>query len=242
MIKAVIIDDEQPARELIKVYLKDVADIEVVGEAANGFEGIKVIQNEQPDLVFLDIQMPKVDGFEMLELIEDPPAIIFCTAYDEYAIKAFEKNAIDYLLKPFSKSRLLDAIKKAQSNDKEDVKEKLPELLEFRDHLTRIVVKTGHRIDIIDVKEILFLEAQDDYVEIHTVNQRLLKQQTMKYYERALDDKQFVRIHRRFIVNITAIDKLDKFGKETFLAQLKNGVQLSVSAAGYAKLKHVLHM
>ena len=242
MIKAVIIDDEQPARELIKVYLQDAVDVEVVGEASNGFDGVKIIQNEQPDLVFLDIQMPKVDGFEMLELIDDPPAIIFCTAYDEYAIKAFEKNAIDYLLKPFSKSRLLDAIKKAQSSNKEEVKEKLPELLEFREHLTRIVVKTGHRIDIIDVKEILFLEAQDDYVEIHTGNQRLLKQQTMKYYERALDDKQFVRIHRRFIVNITAIDKLDKFGKETFLAQLKNGAQLSVSAAGYAKLKQVLHM
>ena len=235
MIKAVIIDDEQPARELIKLYLQDAADVELVGEATNGFDGIKIIQNEQPDLVFLDIQMPKVDGFEMLELIEDPPAIIFCTAYDEYAIKAFEKNANDYLLKPFSKSRLLDAIKKAQSNNKEETTQKLPELLEFREHLTRIVVKTGHRIDIIDVKEILFLEAQDDYVEIHTTNQRLLKQQTMKYYERALDDKQFVRIHRRFIVNITAIDKLDKFGKETFLAQLKNGAQLSVSAAGYAK-------
>ena len=126
MIKAVIIDDEQPARELIKVYLQDAVDVELVGEASNGFDGVKIIQNEQPDLVFLDIQMPKVDGFEMLELIDDPPAIIFCTAYDEYAIKAFEKNAIDYLLKPFSKSRLLDAIKKAQSSNKEEVKEKTP--------------------------------------------------------------------------------------------------------------------
>ena len=242
MIKTVIIDDEQPARELIKLYLTEVTDVELVGEASNGFDGVKLIQNTQPDLIFLDIQMPKIDGFEMLELLDDPPAVIFCTAYDDYAIKAFEKNAIDYLLKPFPKSRLIDAIKKVRAGGREQLIEKLPELLEFKEHLNRIVVKTGHRIDIIDVAEILFLEAQDDYVELHTANQRLLKQQTMKYYERALDSKRFVRVHRKFIVNVNAIDKLDKFGKESYLAQLKNGVQLNVSMAGYAKLKKVLHM
>ena len=242
MMKVVIIDDEQPARDLIKVYLKELSDVELVGEASNGFDGVKVIQNTQPDLIFLDIQMPKIDGFEMLELIDDPPAVIFCTAYDDYAIKAFEKNAIDYLLKPFPKSRLIDAVRKVQAGNPEESSDKLPELLEFKDHLTRIVVKTGHRIDIIDVSEIQFLEAQDDYVELHTANQRLLKQQTMKYYEQALDHKRFVRIHRRFIVNVNAIDKLDKLGKESYLAQLKSGAQLNVSAAGYAKLKQVLNL
>jgi two-component system LytT family response regulator len=242
MIKVVIIDDEQPARDLIKIYLKDRQDIEIVGEASNGFDGLKEIQNNQPDVVFLDIQMPKINGFEMLELLEDPPAIIFCTAYDDYAIKAFEKNAVDYLLKPYPKSRLLAALDKAATQNKEQLLEKMPDLLEFKEHLSRIVVKTGQRIDIIDVGQINFLEAQDDYVELHTSNQRLLKQQTMKYYERALDKNQFVRIHRRFIVNIEAIDKLDKYGKETYLAQMKTGEQLNVSAAGYAKLKNVLNL
>ena len=242
MIKVVIIDDEQPARDLIKIYLKDRQDVEIVGEASNGFDGLKEIQNNQPDIVFLDIQMPKINGFEMLELLEDPPAIIFCTAYDDYAIKAFEKNAVDYLLKPYPKSRLLAALDKAATQNKEQLLEKVPDLLEFKEHLSRIVVKTGQRIDIIDVGEINFLEAQDDYAEIHTSNQRLLKQQTMKYYERALDKNQFVRIHRRFIVNIDAIDKLDKYGKETYLAQMKTGEQLNVSAAGYAKLKNVLNL
>lgn len=242
MIKVVIIDDEQPARDLIKIYLKDRQDVEIVGEASNGFDGLKEIQNNQPDVVFLDIQMPKINGFEMLELLEDPPAIIFCTAYDDYAIKAFEKNAVDYLLKPYPKSRLLAALDKAATQNKEQLLEKVPDLLEFKEHLSRIVVKTGQRIDIIDVGEINFLEAQDDYAEIHTSNQRLLKQQTMKYYERALDKNQFVRIHRRFIVNIDAIDKLDKYGKETYLAQMKTGEQLNVSAAGYAKLKNVLNL
>jgi two-component system LytT family response regulator len=242
MIKVVIIDDEQPARDLIKIYLKDRQDVEIVGEASNGFDGLKEIQNNQPDVVFLDIQMPKINGFEMLELLEDPPAIIFCTAYDDYAIKAFEKNAVDYLLKPYPKSRLLAALDKAATQNKEQLLEKMPDLLEFKEHLSRIVVKTGQRIDIIDVGQINFLEAQDDYVELHTSNQRLLKQQTMKYYERALDKNQFVRIHRRFIVNIEAIDKLDKYGKETYLAQMKTGEQLNVSAAGYAKLKNVLNL
>ena len=223
MIKVVIIDDEQPARDLIKVYLKDRADVEIVGEASNGFDGLKEIQNNQPDIVFLDIQMPKINGFEMLELMEDPPGVIFCTAYDDYAIKAFEKNAIDYLLKPYPKSRLFAALDKASAQNKEELQEKVPDLLEFKEHLSRIVVKTGQRIDIIDVNEINYLEAQDDYVEIHTNNQRLLKQQTMKYYEKALDKNQFVRIHRRFIVNVEAIEKLDKYGKETYLAQMKTG-------------------
>lgn len=242
MLKAVIIDDELPARDLVKFYLKDNNDILVVGEADNGFDGAKLIHNEQPDLVFLDIQMPKINGFEMLELLDEPPSIIFCTAYDEYAIKAFELNAIDYLLKPFSKERINEAIDKVIKEQVRPDKSKLEALVESQEQLDRIVVKTGHSIDIIDVGAIHFLEAQDDYVEIHAGDRKLLKQQTMKYYEHALDNRRFVRVHRRFIVNVESIAKLDKLGKETYLAQLKSGQQISVSAAGYARLKEVLNL
>jgi two-component system LytT family response regulator len=240
--KVVIIDDEQPARELIKVYLAELEDMTLVGEASNGFDGVKLIQRTQPNLILLDIQMPKINGFEMLELIDEPPAVIFCTAYDDYAIRAFEKNAIDYLLKPFSKSRFIRAVSKVKPGNRDNNRRKLPELLAFEQHLNRIVVKTGQRIDIVDVADILYLEAQDDYVELHTAEQKLLKQQTMKYYEKALDGQRFVRIHRKYIVNVNAIDKLDKYGRDSYLAQLKTGAQLNISAAGYARLKMVLHM
>lgn len=242
MLRAVIIDDELPARDLVKFYLKENNDILVVGEADNGFDGAKLIHNEQPDLVFLDIQMPKINGFEMLELLDEPPSIIFCTAYDEYAIKAFELNAVDYLLKPFSRERIDEAIGKVIKEQVRPDKSQLEALVESQEQLDRIVVKTGHSIDIIDVTAIHFLEAQDDYVEIHAGDRKLLKQQTMKYYEHALDNRKFVRVHRRFIVNVDSIAKLDKLGKETYLAQLKGGQQISVSAAGYSRLKEVLDL
>ena len=242
MLRAIIIDDEQPARDLVKFFLKDSKDVIVIGEANNGFDGAKLVQSEKPDLIFLDIQMPKINGFEMLELIEEPPSIIFCTAYDDYAIKAFEHNAIDYLLKPFARERLEEAVEKVVKEQVRPDKSKLEALVESQEQLDRIVVKTGHSIDIIDVDDIEYLEAQDDYVEIHTGERKLLKQQTMKYYERSLDQQKFVRVHRRFIVNVSGIAKLDKLGKETHIAILKNGGQVSVSAAGYTRLKAVLDL
>ena len=242
--KVIIIDDESPAREVVKHYLSNDSAIEVVGECENGFEGVKKIQELKPDIILLDIQMPKLDGFEMLELVEESPLVIFCTAYDQYAIQAFEKNAIDYLLKPFSESRLQEALGKAKELLQTKRTPDVNQLTEaYHAPLGRIVVKSGNNIHIIDIDDVLYLEAQDDYVEIHTRDgKKHLKNQRMKYYEQALDSTQFARVHRRFILNITELSKLEKFGKESYLAILKNGEQISVSLSGYGKLKEVLDM
>jgi two-component system LytT family response regulator len=237
MIRAVIIDDEQPARELIKVYLKDYPEITLVGEAVNGFEGAKLINELSPDLVFLDIQMPKIDGFELLELLDNQPAVIFCTAYDQYAIKAFDKNALDYLLKPFSKDRFKEAIAKTQLSKVKDENLSLPTPQDYRQPLSRIVVKERKEIVIIDVENIHYLEAQDDYVEIHTAQGKWLKQQTMKYFEEALDETKFIRIHRKYILHLNELAKLDKLGKESYVVVLKSGYSIPVSISGYQKLK-----
>lgn len=244
--KALIIDDEPPAREVIKYYLKDEREIQSIGECENGFQGVKMIQDLEPDLIFLDIQMPKLDGFEMLELIDNPPLVIFCTAYDQYAIKAFEKNAVDYLLKPFSHTRFHEALEKAKKqlgsgNQTQNIKKIID--ANIPESLNRIVVKNGGKIDVIDVDNILFLESQDDYVEIHTRDgKKHLKNQRMKYYEDALDSSRFIRVHRRFILNISELSKLEKFGKESYVAILKEGQQISVSLSGYSKLKELLDM
>lgn len=242
-IKVLIIDDEQPARDIIKLFLHDHENVKLLGQCKNGFDGMKMIAELKPDLIFLDIQMPKIDGFEMLELIEEPPAVIFCTAYDEYAIKAFEYKAVDYILKPFTKQRFDEAMKKAKAGITKELpkRNELMELSEIYHHkLERIAIKTGDKIDIISVDAIHYLEAQDDYVEIHAYGKTYLKQQTMNYYERALKPEKFVRIHRRFIVHITEIARLEKYGKETWVAILKNNDRLTVSASGYVKLKNVL--
>ncbi len=235
-----IIDDEQPARDLVIKYVEEIEGIEVT-QASNGFEGLKQINSTTYDVVLLDIQMPKLSGFEMLELIDNPPPVIFCTAYDEFAIKAFEQNAIDYLLKPFSKQRLLDAIAKV-STQPERVEVVEAASVARQEPLERIVVKNAKSIDIIPVAEIQYLQSQDDYVEIHSNGKKYLKQQRLKYYESALNDKLFVRVHRQYILNISCIKKLDKFGKESFIAQLKDGSSISISASGYARLKQVLGM
>jgi two-component system, LytTR family, response regulator len=239
--RTIIIDDEKLARNLLKSFLSDIKEIEIIDEAENGFEGLKKINEHKPDLIFLDIQMPKLNGFELLELLEenDRPQVIFSTAYDEYAIKAFEQNAVDYLLKPFSEDRLLQAVNKVQNTPK--TASKIAKIdLPHREAQNRIVIKDGSEISIIPVDDVRFIEAQDDYVEIHTKSKKHLKQQTMKYYEKVLDPKVFVRIHRKFIVKVTEINKLEKYGKETYLAILHTGEQLSVSAGGYQKLKVVL--
>lgn len=238
--KVLIIDDEAPARELVKQYLGSSNEVEIVGEAENGFDGIKQINSLKPDLVLLDIQMPKLNGFEMLELLDDRPSIIFCTAYDEYAIKAFEQKAIDYLLKPFSKVRLLEALEKIRPTTAP--LKTLTEPIEYGHPLSRIVVKDSKSINIIPVENIYYLMSQDDYVEIHSTTGKHLKQQRLKYYETALDDQRFVRVHRQYIVNVEQIRKLDKYGKESYLAALSIGESIPVSASGYTRLRQVLDM
>lgn len=248
MIRTIIIDDESPARDLIRHYLKTYSEIEILGEFQDGFEGARAIRELKPDLVFLDIQMPKLTGFEMLELVEDPPVIIFSTAYDQYALQAFEIHAADYLLKPYSADRFDAAVRKAIDRVKErsqapgPVPAILNSLEENPEMLQRIAVKNRHKIDVIPVGEILYIEAEDDYVMIHTGNGKYLKEKTMKFMEAHLDPSRFVRIHRSFIVNADYIQRLEIYEKESYAVLLKNGKSLKASTSGYKLLKERLHL
>jgi len=243
--KAIIIDDEPLARVIVKEYLQGYPQIELVSECNDGFQGIKAIQQYQPDLIFLDIQMPKINGFEMLELIEDPPAVIFTTAFDEYAIKAFESHAIDYLLKPYSKERFNKAIQKwlDQANtaiSKTNTQELLETVSQSPAQHQRVVVKIAGKIKIIPIEEINFIEAADDYVKIHTKEGSLLKNKTMAHFEKILDAQHFVRTHRSYILNVQQITRIDPYEKDNHLAILRSGAKVPVSKTGYAKLKTVL--
>ncbi len=245
MIKALIIDDEPLARMIVKEYLQKHKDIELLQECNDGFEGLKAIQQYQPDLIFLDIQMPKINGFEMLELIDQPPAVIFTTAFDEYAIKAFESHAIDYLLKPFSQERFDKAVQKMMEQRSISPVSKISEpLLEAASQTApqnqRIVVKNGSKIKIIPVEDVYYLEAADDYVKIFTKEGSFLKNKTMSHFEQSLDKNLFVRTHRSCIVNIQQITRIDPYEKDNHIAILKSGGRVSVSKAGYQKLKQVL--
>lgn len=244
MIKTVIIDDEPLSREIIKAYLANYPEVSVVEECNDGFEGVKAIQQHGPDLVFLDIQMPKITGLEMLELIEQPPAVIFTTAFDEYAIQAFEANAIDYLLKPYSEERFKKAMDKYLEKAKADMGNqgtRFDELLAATptSH-DRIVVKTGTRVKIIPLRDVHYLEADDDYVRIVTDEGAFLKNRTMQHYEKILNPQEFVRVHRSYLLHINRITRIDPYHKENHLAILRDGKQIPVSKTGYAKLKAVL--
>ena len=240
-IKALIIDDEQLARELIKNYLKNENDIVIIGECENGFEGARQIAELKPDLVFLDIQMPKLNGFEMLELTETLPEIIFITAHNDFAIRAFEINAVDYLLKPYSQERLFTAIKKAADKIRsgESKENKISQLLQqpLTETLERIVVKTGTKIKVIPVDKIIYLEAQDDYIMVYTDEGKHLKQGTMKYYEDHLDESKFIRVHRSYIVKIDQVVQLEPYAKDNYIMKLKNGTALKISRNGLKNLK-----
>ncbi|HIE16388.1 MAG TPA: response regulator [Bacteroidales bacterium] len=245
-IKVIIVEDEAPARDLIKAYLLGETDVELMEECENGFDGIKSILKFKPDLIFLDIQMPKLSGFEMLELLDDYPQIIFTTAYDRYAIKAFELNATDYLMKPFSKERFLKALSKARNKISERVKENsnikqlVSKVKEQRTPIERIFVKTGSRIDVIPVSEIIRINAQDDYAEIVTKNKSYLKKETMNFLEKNLPKTNFIRIHRSSIINSDYIDKIEKYGKESYLVVLKDGSKINVSKSRIKELKTTL--
>ncbi len=247
-IRTILIDDEQPARDVVKHYLKDFSEIEIIAEVADGFSGLKAIQEMKPDLVFLDVQMPKLTGLELLELLDQPPLIIFSTAYDQYAIKAFEMNAIDYLLKPYSKERFSQAVQKAivqasaVNRTAQPVQNLVKTLEETPEFLQRIAVKSRHKVSVIPVDEIIFLEAEGDYVMIHTKDAKHLKEKTMKYFETHLDPAQYIRIHRSYIVNARFIDRIEYYDKENYAVLLKNGAKLRASTTGYKILKQVLNM
>lgn len=241
--KVVIIDDEPLARELIREYLHEFPDLTVVAECGDGFDGVKTIQKYAPDLIFLDVRMPKLNGFEMLELLDELPFVIFTTAFDEYAMKAFEANAIDYLMKPFSQDRFAKAVNKFIDNKSSiDLKNALSEGRITENHAkeSRIVVKAGNEIKIIPTEQICYIEAYDDYVKIHSDKKTFVKKKTMSYYENGLDGDKFVRIHRSFIVNIDKVSGLISLENEGHEIEMKDGVRLSVSRSGLARLKELL--
>ena len=245
-IRVLAIDDEKLAIDVIKEYLTDIENVELIGECRNGFDGLKAISELNPDIVFLDIQMPKINGFEMLELIDNPPVIIFTTAFDQYALKAFEVNATDYLLKPFPISRFKEALSKAKKllKDKSHVADNIVKLEKYNDenieNLERIVVKNGQKIVILSVDDIDYFEAQDDYVMLHSSKGKFLKQKTMKYFEEHLDNKNFIRVHRSYIAKINSIQQIELFEKDSYKLILKDGRDIPVSKSGYSKLKEIL--
>jgi len=245
MISAIILDDEELARQITKKYLEAFPQIEIVAECADGFEGIKAIQQFKPQILFLDIKMPKLDGFEVLELIDSKPEVIFTTAHDEFAIKAFEQNAVDYLMKPFSRERFASALNKAIAHIETEVKApaKIDDVQEQinAEKLNRIVIRNGSNIKIIPIDSVQYIEAQDDYVMIYSSEGKFLKQQTMKYYETCLDPAYFIRIHRSYIVRIEQIKQIEPYEKDSFIVKTLTGAKLSVSKSGYKKLKEILN-
>lgn len=249
-LKVVIIEDEELGRELVKNYLSELDTIEIVKECENGFEGAKAINELKPDLVFLDIQMPKLNGFEMIELIDraDRPEIIFTTAYNQFAIQAFELNAIDYLLKPFSKERFFESVSKAQDRlmqkeEKSSEDTAVTNLTQkpITESLERVVVKSHSKISVVSVNKIKYIEAQDDYVMIYTQEGKHLKQATMKYFEQNLNPAEFLRVHRSYIIRIDQVSQLEPYGKDSYVARLKDGAVIKISKSGLKTLKDQLN-
>ncbi len=241
--RAIIVDDEALARQVIREMLQSHPEVEIVGECANGFEAVRLAGELKPDLLFLDIQMPKLDGFEVLELIGSEVAIVFVTAHDEHALRAFEVHAVDYLLKPFTAQRFDSALKRAT----ERIGGKLPApaaltaaAREPGQFAERIVVRDGTRVQIIPVEKLDYAEAQDDYVALASLGKKHLKQQTIASLEAAVDPKNFVRIHRSYLVNLDRVARLEPYSKDSHVVILNDGARLPVSRAGYARLKAFL--
>jgi two-component system, LytTR family, response regulator len=246
-IRVVTVDDEDLARQVMREFLSAHPDVEIVGECANGFEAVKTVAETKPDLVFLDIQMPKLDGFEVLDLIGKDAAVVFVTAHDEYAIRAFEVHAVDYLLKPVAKERFEAAFDRAKERLSGKAPSKAPVALELAaaarppsEFLERIPVRDGTRVFIIPVSKLDYVEAQDDYVALASEGKKHLKQQTITQLEESLDPSRFLRIHRSYIVNLEHVVKIEPYSKDSHVAILTNGAQIPVSRAGYSRLREFL--
>jgi len=238
--RALIVDDEELARAVVREHLAVHSDIEIIGEAANGFEAVKLAAELKPDLVFLDIQMPKLDGFEVLALLEGRPAVVFVTAFDQHALRAFDAHAADYLLKPFSKERFdaaLDKARRAAGARPADLAPVLQSAAREGKPLDRIVVKDGPKVTIVPLDKLDFIQAQDDYVLLKTEGRELLKQQTLSSLEGQLDATHFIRIHRSYILNLERLVRLEQDSKEHWEAVLRDGKRLPVSKTGYQRLK-----
>lgn len=244
--RVLIVDDEMLARSLLSEHLSKIENLEIVGQAANGFEAVKLAEELSPDLVFLDIQMPKLSGFEVLELLgERAPAVIFTTAFDEYALRAFEVHAVDYLLKPVEPVRLAEAVERARERLR--AKTPAPSAQELAlaarppgRSLERVLIRYEGRVHVLPVDRIDYIEAQDDYLCFVAGGKRLRKQQTMSDIETQLDATRFVRIHRSYIMNVERLARIDLYGKDSWLAILADGSKLPMSRTGHAKLKNLI--
>lgn len=242
MTKVIVIDDEPLARSIVLECISRHPDLTVVAECGDGFEGVKAIAQHKPDIIFLDVQMPKINGFEMLELIDEKPAVIFTTAFDEYAIKAFDIHAIDYLLKPFNQERFDKALQRwREINRGSNPLPALPENAIPAEHQAqRVVIKLNNKIKIIPFSDIHFIEAAEDYVMIHTAEGRYMKHKTMAFFESVLNKDQFVRCHRSYIVDVQQIVRLEAYEKDSQIAILRSGAKVPVSKSGYTRLKQIL--
>jgi two-component system, LytTR family, response regulator len=240
MIAVLIVDDEAPARDLLREYLADYPQFTVVAECANGYEAVKAVAEHRPDLLFLDIQMPKLDGFEVLDLLDHRPQVVFVTAYDEYAIRAFEVHAIDYLLKPFTPARFTEVVAHAAAMVRRGAPSSINTAAAVKKPLQRIAFRDGGTIDVVPVQRIDYIEAQDDYVHVFARGQRHVKQQTLGELEALLDPTRFIRVHRSYIVNLESLAKVEPYAKDSRVAVLKDGTKVPVSRAGYERLRGLL--
>ncbi len=244
MYKVIIIEDEMLGKQLIRSLLANHKEFEIVAECDDGFEGYKKIQEHSPDLIFLDIQMPKLSGFEMLELLDDTPEVIFTTAFDEYALKAFEANAVDYLLKPITRERFDNAIKKSLDKLENNTENNVSQLSEnniYEGFQRRIVVKDKGQIRIIPAQDILYIEANDDYIKVITEAGSYLKKCTLTSIEKSFDPKQFIRVHRSYIIPVSQLLKIEPYAKDSYVALLHCGERITISKSGMSKLKDVLN-
>ena len=243
-LRALIVDDEELARRVLREYLAAHPHVELVGECENGYEAVKAAAELSPDLVFLDIQMPKLDGFEVLELIDRKVLVIFVTAYDEHALRAFEVHAVDYLLKPFSPERLAEAlaraVERAATADAMPLAALAAAARPERQTVERILVRHDSKVQVIPLDKLDYIEAQDDYIGLRSQGKTWLKQQPLAEVEAQLDPARFVRIHRSYIVNIERLARIELYAKDSRVAILTDGTRLPVSRSGYARLRELM--
>ncbi len=243
-LRVIIVDDEEPARRLLRELLEGLRGIRVVAECCNGFEAVKAVSEHEPDILLLDIQMPKLDGFEVVELLDPGLPVIFVTAYDEHALRAFEVHAVDYLLKPFSAERLRTALERARGRKGQSPETPVETIASAArphvSHLQRILVREGVRVHVIPIDEVDYIEARDDAVAIHVGPNEHLKPQRLAALADRLDPDRFIRVHRSFVVNIDRISRIELYAKDSRIAILTDGIQIPVSRSGYARLRELL--
>jgi two-component system LytT family response regulator len=243
-LRVVIVDDEEPARLLLREYLERAGGVEIMGECRNGCEAVKAVSDLVPDLLFLDVQMPKLNGFEVLELLGRDVAVVFVTAFDEHAIKAFDVHAVDYVLKPVSPERIATALERARQRVAPPQPIPVAGILAAArpagQTATRLVVRQGPRVHVIQADKLDYAEAQDDYVSLHSEGKAHLKQQTLSDLEGSLDPKRFVRIHRSYLLNLDRLSRIDSEAGEPKAVVLNDGTRLPLSRSGYGRLKGML--